>query len=147
MQIRFLFLILLKSILDNKAYSSTMKEESEEHSQTWMSFVANDYIWEAKQIPEVKKDLALLATIIAKYEPVSLLVYSEDRNEAIEHLNGLNSHNYPITRENIEILQNATDANGNPLEVIVIDNPDTFNESFGTKDFASGGGSIHCSTQ
>ena len=74
-------------------------------------------------------------------------MHSEDRNEAIEHLNGLNSHNYAITRENIEILQNATDANGNALEVIVIDNPDTFDESFGTKDFALGGGSIHCSTQ
>lgn len=32
-----------------------MPEESNSHKQTWMSFVANDYIWEKRQIPEVKK--------------------------------------------------------------------------------------------
>ncbi len=48
------------------------------------------------------------------------------------------SYDYAITRENIEILQNSTDAKGNPLEVIIIDNPETFNKSFGDKDFAAG---------
>ena len=277
-------------------YPSIMKEENEEHKKTWMSFVANDYIWEAKQIPEVKRNLALLAKTIAKYEPVSILVHADDKDEAISLLDGLNTHNFPIvliefsiddlwlrdtaptfvtnelgkkaginfnfngwgekqehtedskvadfiieksgvkrinsnlvleggsfeidgegtailtessvlndnrnpsftketfekelklllgikkiiwlkgikgnditdahvdfyarftkigtvlvsrenytksydyaiTRENIEILQNSTDAKGNPLEVIIIDNPETFNKSFGDKDFAAG---------
>ena len=276
--------------------SSTMQEESDEHKRTWMAFVANDYIWDSRQIQEVKNNLALLARTIAKYEPVCILVDKDDKEEAIRLLGGLTTHNFPIeliefttddlwfrdtaptfvknqdglkaginfnfngwgekqeytydskvadfitttagakiinsnlvleggsfeidgagtailtessvlndnrnpnvtkkefeeelklllglkkiiwlkgikgeditdahvdfyarfskvgtvlvsrenytktydyeiTRENIEILQNSTDANGNPLEVIVIDNPDTFNESFGVKNFAPG---------
>ncbi len=77
-------------------YPSIMKEENEEHKKTWMSFVANDYIWEAKQIPEVKRNLALLAKTIAKYEPVSILVHADDKDEAISLLDGLNTHNFPI---------------------------------------------------
>lgn len=73
-----------------------MPEESEVHTQTWMSFVANDYVWSKRQIPQVKKDLALLARTIAKYEPVSILVNSKDKNEALKLLGGLESHNYPI---------------------------------------------------
>jgi agmatine deiminase len=283
-------------ILSANIEEGTMPEESETHKRTWMGFVANDYIWEAKQIPEVKRNLALIAKTIAKYEPVFMLVSPEDKAEAIEMLGGLDTHNflitlieqdiddlwlrdtgptfvktaknekagilfnfngwgkkqehkddakvaklinshakvkdiltnltleggsfeidgvgtailtessvlndnrnpniskeafekelksllgltkiiwlkgikgkditdahvdfyarftqkgtvlvsrenykdtydYEITRENIETLQNATDAKGNKLEVIVLDNPDTFNESFGIDDFASG---------
>lgn len=79
-----------------KIYASIMKEESEEHKRTWMSFVANDYIWEKRQIPEVKKNLALLAKTIAKYEPVSILLHPDDIDEAIELLDGLHAHNFPI---------------------------------------------------
>ena len=279
-----------------KIDSSVMQEESEAHKRTWMTFVANDYVWGSSQIEEVKRNLALLATTIAKYEPVSILVDKSDKQEAIKLLRGLDRHNFPIeliefstddlwfrdtaptfvkkhdgrkgginfnfngwgekqehsydskvadfittkagakiinsnlvleggsfeidgagtailtessvlnnnrnpdvtkeefeeelkallglkkiiwlkgiknkditdahvdfyarfskvgtvlvsrenytkshdykiTRENIEILQNSTDANGNRLEVIIIDNPDTFNESFGTDNFAPG---------
>jgi len=275
---------------------STMQEESDEHKRTWLTFVANDYIWASNQIQEVKNNLALLATTIAKYEPVSILVDKNDKDEAIQLLGGLDTHNfsieliefttddlwfrdtaptfvkkqngtkgginfnfngwgekqehsfdskvadfitttanakiinsnlvleggsfeidgagtailtessvlndnrnpnvtkeefeeelklllglkkiiwlkgikgkditdahvdfyarfskvgtvlvsrenytqtydYEITRENIEILQNSIDANGNQLEVIIIDNPETFNESFGVDDFAPG---------
>jgi len=273
-----------------------MQEESDEHKRTWLTFVANDYIWASNQIQEVKNNLALLATTIAKHEPVSILVDKNDKNEVIQLLGGLTTHNFPIeliefttddlwlrdtaptfvknqdgtkggvnfnfngwgekqehtydskvsdfitttanakiinsnlvleggsfeidgagtailtessvlndnrnpnvtkekfedelklllglkkiiwlkgikdkditdahvdfyarfskvgtvlvsrenytetydyeiTRENIEILQNSTDANGNKLEVIIIDNPETFNESFGVDDFAPG---------
>lgn len=275
---------------------STMPEESEAHKRTWLTFVANDYIWATNQMQEVKNNLVLLATTIAKYEPVAILVSPYDKNEAIELLGGLDNHNfeieliefitddlwfrdtaptfvkmedgkkgaidfnfngwgdkqehtndskvaefisqkadaqiintklvleggsfeidgngtailtessvlndnrnpniskeefeeelklllglkkiiwlkgikgkditdahvdfyarftkvgtvlvsrenytqtydYEVTRENIEILQNATDANGNQLEVIIIDNPEIFNESFGINDFAGG---------
>jgi agmatine deiminase len=78
-----------------KINPSTMQEESEKHKRTWMSFVANDYIWESRQIPEVKKNLVLLAKTIAKYEPISILVNPNDKNEAMELLNGSNS-TFPI---------------------------------------------------
>ena len=73
-----------------------MPEESEVHTRTWMSYVAHDYIWEARQMPVVKEDLALLAKTIAKYEPVSILVNPEDKEDAIEALGGLTAHNFPI---------------------------------------------------
>ena len=74
-----------------------MPEESEPHKRTWMSFVANDYIWSKKQIPEVKRNLALIAKTIAKYEPVNIILSKDDINNAIKLLDGLDSHNYPIT--------------------------------------------------
>ena len=83
---------------------SVMPEESQPHKRTWMTFVANDYIWAKNQIPQVKKDLALLAKTIAKYEPVSMLVHNSDKAEAIELLGGLDSHNFPI-----ELIEFSTD--------------------------------------
>lgn len=59
-----------------------LSEESEPHQRTWMSFVTNDYIWSVRQIPEVKRNLALIAKTIAKYEPLSLLVSPNDQAEA-----------------------------------------------------------------
>ena len=81
-----------------------MPEESEQHERTWMSLVANDYIWSKRQIPEVKKNLALIATTIAKYEPVSLLVSPDDYDKAKALLGGLESHPYPI-----ELIKCVTD--------------------------------------
>ena len=63
-------LILSKGAFAKNAITSvllSMPEESEPHERTWMSFVANDYIWSKRQIPEVKRNLALIATTIAKY--------------------------------------------------------------------------------
>ena len=74
--------------------SLQMPEEGSPHERTWMSFVANDSIWSKRQIPEVKRNLALIATTIAKYEPVSLLVSPEDYNEAATLLAG--THKHPI---------------------------------------------------
>ena len=82
---------------EEKTFDFYMPEESQKHKQTWMSFVSNDYIWAKKQIPEVKRNLALIAKTIAKYEPVSILVSKYDKNEAIELLGDLDSHNYSIT--------------------------------------------------
>jgi len=80
----------------DKTISSVMLDEGEPHKRTWMGFVANDYIWGKHQIYEVKKNLSLLATTIAKYEPVTILVDYRDKDEAISLLGGLDSHNYPI---------------------------------------------------
>lgn len=50
-----------------------MPEESEPHACTWISFIASYDIWEGRQVPEVQKNLALIATTIAQYETVKLL--------------------------------------------------------------------------
>ncbi len=59
--------------------------------------MANDYIWSAQQIPGVKRNLALIARTIAKYEPVSMLVSPDDYDEAVALLGGLTAHPFPIT--------------------------------------------------
>lgn len=87
---------------ENKSF--IMPEESKPHERTWMSFVANDYIYAKRQIPEVKRNLALIARTIAKYEPVSMLVNPDNYEEAISLLKGLNSHNFPI-----ELVEFVTD--------------------------------------
>lgn len=74
-----------------------MPEEGDRHQQTWMAFVANDYIWSSAQIPVVKQNLVLIASTIAKYEPVSVLVNPEDYTEATALFGDLNRHPYPIT--------------------------------------------------
>lgn len=73
-----------------------MPEEAEPHQRTWMAFVANDYIWYKRQIQEVKRNLALIAKTVAKYEPVALLVSPKDHPEAVSLLDGLDSHNFPV---------------------------------------------------
>lgn len=88
----------------NMINSFIMPEEGEPHERTWMAFVANDYIWSNKQIPEVKRNLASIAKAIAKYEPVSMLVSLDNYNEAISLLGGLNAHNHPI-----ELIEFVTD--------------------------------------
>jgi len=78
------------------ATSSTwhMPEEGEAHAQTWMAFIANDEIWESKQIPEVQENLALIARTIAKYEPLSILVREEDYETALALIG--TGHAYPV---------------------------------------------------
>jgi agmatine deiminase len=99
-------------ILSNRAFSKnqssttllTMPEESDVHERTWMSFVANDYVWAKHQIPEVKKNLILIAKTISKYEPVSMLVSPYDYNEAAALLGKSDTKNYPI-----DLIQFETD--------------------------------------
>lgn len=73
-----------------------MPEESEPHKRTWMAYIASYDIWEARQVPEVQRNLASIAKTIAKYEPVSMLVRKQDIDTAIGHLGGLNTHTFPI---------------------------------------------------
>jgi agmatine deiminase len=87
-----------------KLAPSRMQEESEEHKRTWLAFVAKNTIWKRNQIQEVKNNLALLARTIAKYEPVSILVDKNDKDEAVQLLGGLDTHNFPI-----ELIEFTTD--------------------------------------
>ncbi|MEV6277862.1 agmatine deiminase family protein [Nocardia sp. NPDC051832] len=51
-----------------------MPEEGEPHARTWMAFGASERIWGADLVPVVQRDLAAIATAIARFEPVSMLV-------------------------------------------------------------------------
>ncbi|WP_405133145.1 agmatine/peptidylarginine deiminase [Nocardia sp. NBC_01388] len=54
--------------------SWVMPDEGEPHNRTWMAFGASERIWGAKLLPQVRADLATIATTIARFEPVSMLV-------------------------------------------------------------------------
>lgn len=55
-----------------------MPEEGAPHKRTWMAFGASGVIWGAALLPEVRRNLAGIAQAIAQFEPVSMLVRSED---------------------------------------------------------------------
>ncbi len=55
-----------------------MPDESEPHARTWMAFGASQAIWGKKLLPEVQRNLALIARTIAQFEPVSMLVRKSD---------------------------------------------------------------------
>ncbi|MDD5393825.1 MAG: agmatine deiminase family protein [Thiothrix sp.] len=55
-----------------------MPDESEPHTRTWMAFGASQTIWGKKLLPEVRRNLANIATTISRYEPVSMLVREAD---------------------------------------------------------------------
>jgi len=65
-----------------------MPDESEPHLRTWMSFGASADIWGNQLLPDVQRNLAELARTIAKYEPVSMLVRSQDRATAQSLIQG-----------------------------------------------------------
>ena len=59
-----------------------MPEEGAPHERTWMAFGADTAIWGRRLLPEVRRNIALLARTIAKYEPVSLLVRENEHDLA-----------------------------------------------------------------
>ncbi|MEM7259704.1 MAG: agmatine deiminase family protein, partial [Pseudomonadota bacterium] len=66
----------------------------------------------------------------ARFARPGLVVVSRD--------NYRDSPDYQITRDNIDILGSSADAQGNKLELVIIDTPDVINERFGVNDFAAG---------
>ena len=59
-----------------------MREEGDPHARTWMAFGADRRIWGSRLLPQVRRDLLLIATTIARYEPVSMLVRPEEMDLA-----------------------------------------------------------------
>ncbi len=47
-------------------------------------------------------------------------------------------YDYQVTRDNIQHLSTATDADGRALKLHIVDTPDIINERFGINDFAAG---------
>jgi agmatine deiminase len=74
-----------------------MPDESAEHQRTWMAFIASEDIWAKRQVAEVQRNLALIASTIARYEPVSMLVRPEDREIAQRLLIAHEAQQFPIT--------------------------------------------------
>ncbi len=59
-----------------------MPDEGDAHKRTWMAFGASRTVWGGKLLPEVQRNLALIANTIARFEPVSMLVRDEDLSTA-----------------------------------------------------------------
>jgi agmatine deiminase len=66
----------------------------------------------------------------ARFVKPGIVVVSRDSDKS--------SYDYRITRENIDILKSSTDANGNFLDIIILDTPWDINTRYGTKSFAAG---------
>lgn len=66
----------------------------------------------------------------ARFAKPGVVVVSRDTDKS--------SYDYKITRDNIKILKSATDAKGQPLELVILDTPWDINTRLGTEDFAAG---------
>ncbi len=67
-----------------------MPEESGLHARTWMAFGADERIWGGELMPEVQRNLAAIATTIARFEPVSMLVRPRELELAQSLVSGTN---------------------------------------------------------
>lgn len=50
-----------------------MPDEADHHQRTWMAFGAAEAVWGDRLLPEVRRNLALIARTIARFEPVTML--------------------------------------------------------------------------
>ncbi|RJO73338.1 agmatine deiminase family protein [Nocardia panacis] len=67
-----------------------MPDEGRPHARTWMAFGAGERIWGPELVPEVQRNLAAIATAIARFEPVSMLVRPEEMGLARNLMGGAN---------------------------------------------------------
>ncbi|TLH63219.1 agmatine deiminase family protein [Mycolicibacterium aubagnense] len=74
----------------NDGRTWVMPEEGQPHKRTWMAFGASEAIWGAQLLPQVRRDLATIATAIARFEPVSMLVRHDELDLARSLLGGAN---------------------------------------------------------
>lgn len=68
-------------------YPSTLPHEGASHQRTWITFNGSE---------DIKQNLILLASSIAQYEPVSIVVDEADRKELLSLLGNLDTHHYSI---------------------------------------------------
>ncbi|MEC3918294.1 agmatine deiminase family protein [Nocardia sp. CDC160] len=67
-----------------------MPDEAAPHKRTWMAFGASEAIWGRELLPRVQRDLARIATTIARFEPVSMLVRQNEFDVARSLLGSAN---------------------------------------------------------
>lgn len=57
----------------------TMPDEGDPHKRTWMAFGASSTIWGSRLLPVARANLGLIARTIAQFEPVTMLVRSNEQ--------------------------------------------------------------------
>lgn len=75
---------------DDDGRQWSMPDEGAPHARTWMAFGAAERIWGADLVPEVQRNLAAIATTIARFEPVSMLVRPREMDLARSLIGGAN---------------------------------------------------------
>lgn len=89
-------LVAIAGCDDNSAPTSAtgpswlMPDEGGPHKRTWMAFGASEQIWGKRLLPQVRQNLATIATTIARFEPVSMLVRADELDLAKRMLGGAN---------------------------------------------------------
>ncbi|NBM56981.1 hypothetical protein GWI68_19915 [Proteus sp. G2669] len=134
-----------------------MPDEGELQQLAFIAFGAQRTIW-GKMTEDVQIALGNIAQAIAKYQPVVIFCRESELDIADAHVdfyarfvrpgivvanldNDPDSYDYDVTRNNIEILQNSTDANGRKLQIHTMEPPLYPRESIFSKnnpDFAAG---------
>lgn len=77
-----------------------MPEEGDPHERTWMSFGASEQVWGKRLIDEVRKNLALVAQTIGRFEPVIVCVRAREQEIAKKYFTEMH---------NIELLVSPLD--------------------------------------
>lgn len=80
-----------------------MPDEGRPHRRTWMAFAADEGIWGAELVPEVQRNLATIATTIARFEPVSMLVPAAQLDLARGLIGGANVELIPADLDDLWI--------------------------------------------
>lgn len=85
------------SVIDNRTGAEhddgrqwMMPEEGRPHKRTWMAFGASEKIAGRELAAEMQRNLAAIATAIARFEPVSMLVRPEEMGLAHSLMGGAN---------------------------------------------------------
>lgn len=65
-------------VLGNEDGRWYMPDEGAPHDRTWMAFGASRRIWGGRLLPEVRRNLGLIADTISQFEPVSMLVREDE---------------------------------------------------------------------
>ncbi|GAA1480806.1 agmatine deiminase family protein [Gordonia sinesedis] len=83
--------------------SWVMPDEGDRHERTWMAFGASADIWGRRLLPEVQRNLAAVATAIARFEPVSMLVRPGDMATARDLIGAADVELVPVEIDDLWI--------------------------------------------
>ncbi|MFE3796228.1 agmatine deiminase family protein [Nocardia tengchongensis] len=84
---------------DDRAW--LMPEEGDPHVRTWMAFGVGERVWGAELLPVVRDNLAAIARAIARFEPVSMLVRTEEMDLARGLMGGANVELVPAALDDL----------------------------------------------